>query len=167
MAIATVLLGCNNMDLQRFAQRSPALVLEDYFDGKLLAWGIFVDRFGNLRREFKVEIEGTFADRTLELVEHFAYADGETDTRIWRITPKPGGRYEGRADDVIGLASGAVQGNALHWEYDVELPIGGRNWQVHFDDWMFRQDERTVINRATVSKLGFTPGEVIIFFRKL
>ncbi len=145
----------------------PALVLEEYFDGKVEAWGIFVDRFGNLRREFKVDIEGTFDGRTLELFEHFAYADGETGTRIWRITPGPDGRYEGRADDVIGPANGAVQGNALHWAYDVELPIGGRRWQVHFDDWMFRQDDRTVINRATVSKFGFTLGEVIILFRKL
>ena len=155
------------MDLQHFADRTPPLVLEEYFDGKVEAWGIFVDRFGNLRREFKVDIEGSFDGETLVLVEDFDFTDGETDTRTWRITPKSDGLYEGRANDVIGAASGAVQGNALHWQYDVDMVIGGRSWQVHFDDWMFRQDERTVINRATVSKFGLTLGEVVIFFRKL
>jgi hypothetical protein len=45
--------------------------------------------------------------------------------------------------------------------------LSGRRRQVHFDDWMFLQDERTLIHRATVSKFGFTLGEVIIFFRKV
>jgi hypothetical protein len=166
IAIATLLLGCNTMELQSFADRTPALKLEDYFDGRVEAWGMFVDRFGNVRREFKVDIQGTFDGETLELVEHFDFADGEKDTRIWRIAPMADGRYEGRADDVVGVASGAVAGNALHWEYDVDMEISGRSWQVHFDDWMFRQDDRTLINRATVSKFGFTLGEVIIFFRK-
>jgi Protein of unknown function (DUF3833) len=166
IALAALLLGCNSMKLEDFAGRDPKLQLEQYFVGKTEAWGIFEDRFGNLRRQFKVDIDGTFDGGTLELVEQFAFADGETDTRIWRIRPLPDGRYEGAADDVVGLAHGAAQGNALNWQYDVMLEIGGRSWQVHFDDWMFLQDDRTVINRATVSKFGLTLGEVIIFFRK-
>jgi len=76
------------------------------------------------------------------------------------------GRYEGRADDVIGTAQGQAIGNALHWEYDLGLDIGERNWQVHFDDWMFLQDDDVLINRATVSKFGITVGEVTLFFKK-
>lgn len=155
------------MDLQHFADRSPPLKLEEYFVGDIEAWGLFVDRFGNVRREFKVDIKGSFDGETLELVEHFLFADGEKDTRIWKIVPLENGRYEGRADDVVGVANGAVLGNALHWEYDVDMTIGGRSWRVHFDDWMFQQDERTLINRATVSKFGLTIGEVVIFFRRV
>ena len=95
------------------------------------------------------------------------FDDGETDTRIWRIRTLPDGRYEGTADDVVGVARGGVEGNAFHWRYDAELEFSGRSWQVHFDDWMFLQDQRILINRATVSKLGLTLGELTIFFRKV
>jgi hypothetical protein len=160
------LVGCNSMKLDDFAERDPNFLLEDYFVGKTLGWGIFEDRFGNLRRQFKVDLDGIFDGETLELVEQFDFDDGETDRRTWRVKRLPDRHYEGTADDVLGIASGATLGNALHWQYDTLLTFGDRSWQVHFDDWMFQQDERTVINRATVSKFGFTLGEVIIFFRK-
>ncbi len=37
---------------------------------------------------------------------------------------------------------------------------------MKFNDWMFLQEDGVVINRARVSKLGFTIGEVTLFFRK-
>jgi Protein of unknown function (DUF3833) len=167
IAFAALLLGCNGMKLDDFAGRDPKLLLEEYFVGRAEAWGIFEDRFGTLRRQFKVDIDGTFDGETLELVERFVFEDGETDTRTWRIRALPDERYEGTADDVVGLAQGGVQGNAFHWQYDAQLEFSGRSWQVHFDDWMFLLDERTLINRATVSKLGLTLGELTIFFRKV
>jgi hypothetical protein len=154
------------MDIDDFATGMPTLKLESYFQGRTEAWGVFEDRFGRVRRQFKVEIEGNFDGRDLTLFEDFVYADGETDRRIWRITPLGDGRYEGRADDVVGAATGEARGNALHWQYDMNLPIGDGVWQVHFDDWMLLQSDDVLINRATVSKLGITLGEVTLFFRK-
>jgi hypothetical protein len=52
-------------------------------------------------------------------------------------------------------------------EYDLDLAIGDNVWQVHFDDWMLLQDDGVMINRAAVSKLGFTLGEVTVLFRKV
>lgn len=154
------------MKLEEVARAEPRLALETYFVGHTQAWGLFEDRFGQVRRQFKVDIEGRYDGEELTLVEDFVYADGEQDRRIWRITPLGDGRYEGRADDVIGTAQGQAIGNALHWEYDLGLDIGERNWQVHFDDWMFLQDDDVLINRATVSKFGITVGEVTLFFKK-
>jgi hypothetical protein len=37
---------------------------------------------------------------------------------------------------------------------------------MHFDDWMFRQSEDVVLNRATVSKFGITVGSVTLAFVK-
>ena len=164
--IMTILVGCSSMKLDDFADGSPPLVLERYFLGRTEAWGLFEDRFGRVRRQFKVEIDGTFDGRELTLVEDFVYADGEQDQRIWRITALGDGRYQGRADDVVGVADGQVRGNTLHWRYDMLLPIGDRTWQVHFDDWMFLQDDGVLINRATVTKFGLTLGQVTLFFRK-
>jgi hypothetical protein len=154
------------MKLDDFAAGTPSLVLEDYFRGRTEAWGVFEDRFGRVRRQFKVDIDGSFDGRELTLVEDFVYTDGEQDRRVWRITPLGHGRYEGRADDVVGAAIGEVRGNALHWRYDMHLPVGDSTWQVHFDDWMLLQNDGVLINRATVSKFGITLGQVILFFRK-
>lgn len=165
-ALVLVLTGCGGMRLEDFANGTPRLMLEEYFVGRTTAWGLFEDRFGRVRREFRADITGRYDEGVLILVEDFLYSDGEREQRTWRITPLGDGRYEGRADDVVGVAQGAARGNAVHWQYELELPVGERVWQVHFDDWMLLQDEAVLIDRATVSKFGFTLGEVAVFFRK-
>ena len=77
--------ACSGMAVQEFKNAKPELVLEEYFTGRTEAWGLFEDRFGKLRRQFKVTIDGTWDGETLTLDERFKYEDGETDQRIWRI----------------------------------------------------------------------------------
>lgn len=154
------------MKIDDFKEQTPTLVLEEYFLGETTAWGIFEDRFGNLKRSFKVEITGTLADGVLTLDEHFEYNDGETDRRVWHITPKGNGYYEGEAGDVIGIASGQIAGNALHWEYDLDLPVGDSIWRVHFNDWMFLLSDGVLVNKAQVTKWGIHLGTVTLFFNK-
>ena len=36
------------------------------------------------------------------------------------------GRYTGRADDVVGEATGQALGNAFNWKYTLALPVDGR-----------------------------------------
>jgi hypothetical protein len=59
-----------------------------------------------------------------------------------------------------------VAGNAFHWRYTMALEVDGRTWNVDFDDWMFLVDERTMLNRAVMSKFGIRLGEVLLSFRK-
>jgi hypothetical protein len=40
--------------------REPRFRIEEYFPGRTRAWGIFQDRFGRLRRQFTVDIDGTW-----------------------------------------------------------------------------------------------------------
>lgn len=161
-----VLYGCASMKPTDFKDTEPKLVIEEYFAGKTQAWGIFEDRFGKLRRQFTVEIWGSWDGRELVLDEHFRYSDGERDRRVWRIAKLGDHAYEGRADDVIGSASGAAFGNALNWRYDMDLKVGDGTLRVHFNDWMFLQPNGVLINRARVSKFGIEIGEVTLFFTK-
>jgi hypothetical protein len=94
------------------------------------------------------------------------YSDGSTEKRIWRLTDLGGGRYSGRADDVVGEAHGQVKGNAFRWGYTLALPVDGRVWHVDFDDWMYLMDERVMLNKATMSKWGVRLGEVTLSFYK-
>lgn len=159
--------GCSGMKIEDFADRTPELVLEDYFAGETRAWGIFEDRFGNLRRQFEVAITGTVDGDTLTLDERFTFADGETDRRVWTIRKTGPNSYEGRSDDTVGVARGKVYGNALNWVYDIDLAFGGRKMRVRFDDWLYLQPGGVLINRAYVSKWGIGIGQVTLFFRRL
>ena len=172
LAFLTLLLlvapGCATMTVSDFKGAKPQLALEKYFAGHTLAWGIFQDRFGNLKRQFKVDIHGTWDEtaQRLTLVEDFRYSDGKTDQRIWKIAKLGPHTYEGRAADVEGVALGHTAGNALNWNYDLHLKVGSGTWLVHFNDWMWQQDGEVLINRAEVSKLGVEIGSLSIFFRK-
>lgn len=166
--VASLLLvsGCTTMQAIDFRDNEPRLVLEEYFSGSTTAWGLFEDRFGTVRRQFVVDITGTWDGETIVLDERFTYSDGELDRRVWRIRKIDEHRYEGTADDVVGVAHGEAYGNALNFRYDVDLKIGGRTVRVHFDDWMFLQPSDVLINRARVSKFGIEIGEVTLVFMK-
>ncbi len=155
------------MDLKSFENNSPRLELEEYFSGRTRAWGVFQSGLLGVHRQFTVDIEGVVNGDTLTLTEDFVYADGETDRRVWNIRRTGEHSYEGTADDVIGSALGEIRGNALHWTYSLALPYGNSTITVKFDDWMFLQDEDTLLNQAKVSKLGIPVGEVTLFFQRV
>ena len=141
------------------------------FQGETIAWGIFEDEFGNLRRQFGVNITGTVEGDTLTLDEHFLYDDGE-DNRVWTITNLGTGEdglihYEGRAADIDGSAKAGIAGNALNWIYDIDLQMKGtKKLGVRFNDWIYQQDENVAINRAYVSKFGIEIGSVTLVFMR-
>jgi hypothetical protein len=150
-----------------YAAERPLLDLKRYFDGELIAHGIFSDRSGQVVRRFVVRLSGRWNGGQGELDERFTYSDGRTERRVWRLTELGDGRWEGRADDVVGVAQGTAAGNALHWRYTLALPVDGRVWHVQFDDWMLLVDDRVMLNKAVMSKFGVRLGEVTLSFAKL
>lgn len=164
LLVIMMTMGCSSMKPEQFANAEPRFVLENYFAGRTRAWGLFEDRFGTVRRQFTVDIVGTWDGKTLVLDEAFVYDDGETDSRVWTITKVNDHAYTGRAADVVGEATGRAFGNALNWNYTLDLKAGNRTWRVNFDDWMFLQQDGILINRARVTKWGFDVGWVTIVF---
>jgi hypothetical protein len=161
------LAGCATQNLDGYAQEQPVLDLRTYFNGPLVAHGIFQDRGGQVLRRFVVQMEGRWDGDQGVLDERFTYSDGRTERRVWRLTHHGGGHYTGRADDVVGEASGQVRGNAFRWNYTLRLPVDGKVYEVQFDDWMYQIDDRVMLNRATMSKFGFRLGEVTLSVTKL
>lgn len=164
--VLILLSGCGGMAVDDYRRGQPPLDLFAYFDGETEAWGIFEDRFGAIRRQFHVTINGKIDGDTLTLNEEFQYADGEESTRVWTILKTGENTFEGSAPDVIGTAQGKSAGNALNWSYELDLVVGDSSYRVTFDDWMFRQKGDVLINIANVTKWGFDVGRVTLFFRK-
>ena len=160
--------ACSNMKLEDYKDKKPILKLEEYFNGKTIARGVFEDRFGNIKKSFKVFIDGSWDGKYLILKEDFIYDDGTKDYREWKLTKDQNNpnHYSGYADGVIGTASGSVSGNAFNWKYGFKLKVGNSTLNVKFDDWMFLQEDGYLINIAKVKKFGITLGRVILFFEK-
>ena len=101
------------------------------------------------------------------LDEAFTYSDGTRERRVWRLRRGPdGSTYTGKADDVVGQATGRVRGNAFQWAYTLRLPVDGTTYDVQFDDWRYLMDDRVMLNKAVMSKWGVKLGEVTLTFVK-
>jgi Protein of unknown function (DUF3833) len=100
------------------------------------------------------------------LDESFSYSDGSTQKRIWRLHREADGRFSGRAADVVDAALGEQSGNAFHWTYTLALPVDGSVYNVQMDDWMYLVNERVMLNKARMSKLGIHLGDVTLSFTK-
>jgi len=166
LAAGLALAGCAGIDPAAYRAEKPTLSLERYFDGRIEGWGMFQDRSGKVLRRFHVEIDARWDGDIGTLDERFVWSDGERQRRVWTLRRTADGRYTGTADDVVGQAIGEVSGNALRWQYVLSLPVDGRVWHVDFDDWMFLADDRVVLNRAVMSKLGLRLGEVTLSLHK-
>lgn len=166
LAAALAAAGCAGPTPADYAAERPLLDLREYFNGDVTAYGIFTDRSGRVVRRFTVLMKCSWDGDHGVLDEYFAYADGETQRRVWRLKKMPDGRYTGTADDVIGEASGQAAGNAFNWRYTLALPVDGKVYHVQFDDWMYLVDERVMLNTAVMSKFGFRLGEVTLAFTR-
>lgn len=167
LASTAVLAGCAGPQIADYANQKPTLELDRYFNGRILAHGIFQKRDGEVARRFTVVMDCHWEGNQGVLDEHFTYSDGSKERRIWRLTKHADGSYTGRADDVVGEATGQTSGNAFRWNYTLRLPVDGSVYEVQFDDWMFLMDDRVMLNRATMSKFGIRLGEVLLSFTKV
>ena len=145
--------------------------LEKFFDGQFLAHGQFQDRFGTVRRQFEVKINGHWDGKELKLIEDFVYEDGSTERRVWRLHKTGDTTWEGTAPGVIGVATGEVQGDRFNWHYTIDLPEtkAGQpttTTRVSFDDWIWLLSDNRAFNRAYMTKYGVTLGDVSISFEK-
>ena len=165
--LVAMLAGCAGPDVQQYKDQQPALDLATYFHGTTDAWGMFQRRGGEVAKRFHVVITGaTSADGIMTLDEQFSYDDGSSQRRVWRLKQSADGRWHGSADDVKGEARGEVAGNALRWQYTLLLPVDGHTYEMQFDDWMFLIDDCSMINRASMRKLGLELGQVTLMFRR-
>ena len=162
------LAGCtgNNMKPTDFKDQKPRLIIEEYLSGNVKAWGILQNRSGKVTRQFSADLNGNWDGKQLILDEKFIWNDGEIQNRQWKINKIDNHNYEGTAGDVVGTAKGYSYGPAFKFEYVLLVPVKGREMKITFDDWIFMQDERVAINRATMTKFGIKVAELTVMFVK-
>ncbi|WP_410482747.1 DUF3833 domain-containing protein [Undibacterium sp. Jales W-56] len=164
---ALILSSCaSTNDPKLYAAEQPALVLPQFFNGTVDAWGMFQDRSGKIVKRFTVVMRCEWQGEVGRLDEDFTYSDGTRQNRIWTLKKTGTGTFIGTAADVVGEAKGLVSGNTLHWNYVLALPVDKKIIHVDFDDWMVLMDDKVMLNRAIMSKYGIELGSVTLSFTK-
>ena len=161
-----LLSACSDHSIKSYSGEEPKINLREFFDGDIYALGIVQDRSGQVIKRFKVDIKAYWNGNKAILDEKFVYSDGTKSSRVWELKEIGASKYEGRADDVVGIASGETAGNTFYFEYDLDLPVGDTNYKVNFEDWMYLLDKNTLLARSYMKKWGFDVGEVTIVMNK-
>ena len=161
-----LLSACSVHSIKSYSGEEPKINLREFFDGDIYALGIVQDRSGQVIKRFKVDIKAYWNGNKAILDEKFVYSDGTKSSRVWELKEIGASKYEGRADDVVGIASGETAGNTFYFEYDLDLPVGDTNYKVNFEDWMYLLDKNTLLARSYMNKWGFNLGEVTIVMNK-
>ena len=154
------------MKPEDFKDQEPKLIIEEFLKGNVKAYGVLQNRGGKVTRQFSADLNGKWDGNQLILDEKFNWDDGEIQNRQWQITKIDENNYEGTAGDVVGKAKGYSYGSAFKFEYVLLVPVKGKEMKITFDDWIFMQDDRVAINRATMTKFGFKVAELTVVFVK-
>ncbi len=165
--LMVMLSGCSGSKIEEYAGREPHMDVREYFNGHVEAQGVFLNRSGVVEEQFKVDMHGEFSDKGGTLTEKFKYNDGKESGRVWTITFTDDKHFTGTAHDVVGEAMGAQEGNATNMKYVLTVPYKSSTIDLSMDDWIYRLDDKTAINRVQMKKFGIKVGELLITFHKL
>ena len=166
VALSLVTSCSNNMKPEDFKNQKPRLIIEEFLNGNVKAYGVLQNRGGKVTRQLSADLDGKWDGKQLILDEKFNWSDGEIQTRQWKIIKKDEHNYEGTAADVVGTAKGFSYGSAFKLEYVLLVPVKGKEIKITFDDWIFKQSETIAINRAKMTKFGFRVADLTVVFVK-
>lgn len=165
LALSLLLTACS-AGIKEFEGTGPALQLEQFFDGPLVAHGMVQSRSGKVTGRFKAVMTGRWQGNEGVLEEDFYWDDGRHEQRIWYLTKTAANRYEGRAADVVGTAVGTTAGHALNWQYQLNVKTAERELTVTLDDWMYLLDENRMLNRTKMTYFGFHVGDITLYIER-
>lgn len=170
------LFGCSQ-SVQDYQAMTPNLQLSQFFVGSSEAFGVMHDWRGKQSLHFTAELCGQWQGNSGDLYEIFSFSDGRVDKRHWQLSQNNQGEISGKAEDVVGQATGQLAGNTLYWQYVLRIPkaadAGKKTEQssdyidVTVKDWLYLVSPTQLINRSTLHKFGLTVGELTLAIRQL
>ena len=138
-----------------------------FYTGHVTSWGVLEDRSGYPTMAITTDCVGVLegSDR-LHMIQHLTEGTKQQvrDWHMRRVTPT---HFEATANDVVGVASGDASGRAFHWTFVLALKPGNALENVTMDQWMYLQDDGSMINRDTIRKFGVIVAEVTEHFRHI
>ncbi len=164
--IVLFLTSCSSVEPKTYENQSPKFEFNKFLQGKLTGWGIFQGRDGEVQKRFRIDMTANWEGNVGTFVENFTFNDGTKQVREWELTRIDDHHYAGKANDSVGEGKGEVWGNSMHWNYTITTETDSGTYDLDYDYWMHMIDDKTLINRATLSKFGVTLGDIAVTFHK-
>ncbi len=151
------------MQIEDFTNKGPEFIPQEYFNGKLTAYGMVKDRSGKIIKTFKGNLVGSWDKNGVgTLDEKFIYDNGEKQTRVWTLTPTGDKTFIGTAGDIVGNAQMIANGNTVMIDYTMRVPYNDSTLDINVKDWLHLQEDGVILNHSKMKKFGFTVGELVI-----
>ncbi|TNC87581.1 MAG: hypothetical protein CSH37_00300 [Thalassolituus sp.] len=173
---AAAVTGCSSVQVEHAEGRSPKLIPQTFFNGKICADGVVRDRSGAEIRSFNARIDASWDKDgvgTLDEVFYFydeAGAGPKRETRVWTLTPAlQDGRevLSAQASDVPEATIMEWSGNAIHMAYTLRYGEPGDTIDLNMDDWMFQVADGVVVNETRMTKFGLHVGQILLVMRQV
>lgn len=165
LGICGMLTGCGSaMKIDDFKDAKPEFIPQEYFNGPMTAYGMVKDRDGKIIRRFTGKLVGSWDEKGVgTLDEKFVYDDGETQTRVWTLTPTGEEKtFIGTAGDIVGDAKMVAKGNTVMIDYVMRVPYKDSTIDISVRDWLHLQEDGVILNHSKMKKFGFEVGELVI-----
>ena len=139
--------------------REP-ITLDQAFAGKSIGAGVFRVDLTGAERRFKARLDGRLVGDRLTVVEDFFYDDGEENQLTWVFDRAGPGKWTGRREDTVGVASVVETGTDIRLSYLADFRSGDDVTRLGFEDVIYFDPDGRVINDAIVTRLGIPVGRV-------
>jgi hypothetical protein len=155
--------GCSKMQIDDFKNSTPKIIPQEYFNGKLTAYGMVKNRSGQIIKTFKGSIIGSWDENGIgTLNEEFVYSDNITQKRVWKLKPTGDMTFDATANDVVGVSKMIVKGNTIVLDYTMTIPYNNSTININVKDWLHLQEDGVILNHSKMKKFGFIVGELVI-----
>ena len=153
------LAACARVPASPVGPRAP-ITLDQAFSGRSTGTGVFRVDLTGAERRFTARLDSRLVGDRLTIVEDFHYDDGEENRLTWVFDRAGPGRWTGRREDTVGVATAIEAGDEIRLSYLADFRSGNDVTRLGFEDVIYFDPTGRVINDAIVTRFGIPVGRV-------
>lgn len=143
----------------------PDFDIRTHLNGAMICDGVIYGPGGRVSTRFVADFDINWSGDAGVMDEVFRYDDGSHQTRAWRLTVDDDGRIQGKADDIVGVATGRQTGPTVQLRYRIRLPEDSGGHVLDTIDWMYLTPDGVIVNRSQFRKFGVKVAELVATMR--
>ncbi len=167
LALLLLFASCSTPSILEYKNDKPYFKFEEFFNGKLIAHGVFKDRNNKVTKRFIVHMRAFWKDNNGIIEEDYSYLDGSKSRRVWSFAKLTNGEYHASASDTVGFSNAKVIGSTFFSTYVLKLGENKNYMNVNVENWMYLIDETTIINQSYLSKFNVNLGQFVMSIQKI
>lgn len=150
-----------------YADHLPVLDIREVLNGELITEGVIFDPFSRANTRFVATMNAQWDGNKGTMTEHFVYASGREQDRVWTFEMGENGAFTATAPDIIGVAQGQQTGPTVRLTYKIKLPEDAGGHVLDVVDWMYLMENGSIMNKSEFRKFGIKVAELIATFRQV